>query len=147
MSDTPEAVAFRLLEMLMQNEAQVAELKTKTTAMSRNWILNVYAECLLATSGQRRPTENKGRWGRGGGGGGGKGGARQAAERAAAGGVGRSRKPDPSIWPGGVSPLGRTFRRLNSGCVAIPMTAKATSPPLAAAGHRSCRAGAEREPG
>ncbi len=73
MSETPEGVAFQLLEILMRNEAQAAELKTRTTAIARSWVLNTYAECLQAATGQRSRGEGPGQMG---GGGGGKGGVR-----------------------------------------------------------------------
>lgn len=66
MSDTPEGVALQLLEILMRNEAQDAELKTRTAAIARNWVLNTYAECLQAASGQRPRGESQ--WGGKGGG-------------------------------------------------------------------------------
>ncbi len=70
MSDTPEGVALQLLEILMRNQAQDAELKTRTAAIARNWVLNTYAECLQAASGQRPRGESQSQWGGGGKGGG-----------------------------------------------------------------------------
>lgn len=59
MSDTPEAVALRLLELLMQNEKQSEDLRDKAVLPARNWLLNTYAECLQAASGARPMPEVK----------------------------------------------------------------------------------------
>lgn len=60
MSETPESVALRLLELLMQNEKQAAELRDKPPGVARNWILNTYCECLQAASGGRPRVDLKG---------------------------------------------------------------------------------------
>ena len=53
MSDSSEAVALRLLEILMQHEQIAAEFKEKPGSAARNWLLNSYGECLRSVIGGR----------------------------------------------------------------------------------------------
>jgi hypothetical protein len=82
MSDTPEAVALRLLELLMQNEKQAEDLRDKDILPARNWLLNTYAECLQAASGARSMSGAK-------------------PPVAGAGGPGRAPRGPPGRRPGG----------------------------------------------
>ncbi len=62
MSDNAEAVALRLLEMLMEHEQLAAEFKEKPGPAARTWLLHSYGECLRAVvSGKERAESRLGR--------------------------------------------------------------------------------------
>ncbi len=65
MSDSSEAVALRLLEMLMQHEQLAAEFKEKPGASARNWLLNSYGECLRSVLAGKERAEGRFGGGRG----------------------------------------------------------------------------------
>lgn len=48
--NTPEHVAYRLLEMVMQAEGKVAYKHDRHEQADRKYILDTYAECLMATT-------------------------------------------------------------------------------------------------
>jgi hypothetical protein len=88
MSDNAEAVALRLLEILLQHEQLAAEFKEKPGPAARNWLLNSYGECLRSVLGGKERAE--GRLGKGRGRG--RGGDAEGGE----GEQGRSRRGAPT---------------------------------------------------
>ncbi len=60
MAESPEAVAFQLLELIMKNDAQEGELKARPATFVRNWVLHTYSECLMAARGHLPPSEKRG---------------------------------------------------------------------------------------
>jgi hypothetical protein len=91
MSDNAEAVALRLLELLMQHEQVATEFKEKAGPAARIWLLHSYGECLRAVvSGKERAETRIGRErGRD------RGGGMEAGEGGA--GKGRRRKGPPVL--------------------------------------------------
>jgi hypothetical protein len=87
MSDNAEAVALRLLEILMQHEQLAAEFKEKPGPAARNWLLNSYGECLRTVLGGKERAE--GRLGKGRGKG-------RDTDESAQGRPRRGATPDPS---------------------------------------------------
>jgi len=59
MSENAEAVALRLLEMLMQHEQLATEFKEKPGPAARNWLLNSYGECLRSVLGGKERAEGR----------------------------------------------------------------------------------------
>jgi hypothetical protein len=55
--DSPEIVALALLRQLAQLEQQ--ELDPTQVNFDRNWLLNAYAECLMAVRGERQAPAQK----------------------------------------------------------------------------------------
>ena len=59
MSENAEAVALRLLEILMQHEQLAKEFKEKPGPVARNWLLNSYGECLRSVLSGRERAEGR----------------------------------------------------------------------------------------
>ena len=58
MTDSPESIAFRLLQRIAVVEGKSFNRSTnsassKRVVADRNWILNTYAECLACVKGAR----------------------------------------------------------------------------------------------
>jgi hypothetical protein len=53
--NSPEQIAYKLLETIASNEKKTLHWSVGSTATAdRKWLLDTYAECLVAVSGERR---------------------------------------------------------------------------------------------
>ena len=53
--NSPEQIAYKLLETIASNEKKTLHWSVGSTATAdRKWLLDTYAECLAAVSGKRR---------------------------------------------------------------------------------------------
>jgi hypothetical protein len=58
--NSPEQVAFKLMEIIAYSEGKLLRSGSSNAAADRVWLLDTYAECLRATRGLRKHREAPG---------------------------------------------------------------------------------------